>query len=84
MKLLMKDVISNEEKSDIQRSFERFSNLNSQIPKGDSCWYSKNTGKSWKNGELWRRVGRGTLFDAKPIDELSVVDRVAEQSNPMD
>ena len=31
-----------------------------------------------------RRVGGGTLFGAKPIDELSVVGRVAEQSNPMD
>ena len=46
MKLMMKDVISIEEKSDIHRSFERFSNLNSQIPKGDLCGFSKKTGKS--------------------------------------
>ncbi len=31
-----------------------------------------------------RIVGRGTLFGAKLIDELSVVGGVAEQSNPMD
>ena len=37
-----------------------------------------------KNGELWQRVGKGTFFGAKPIDELSVVGRVVEQSNPME
>ncbi|MBT91022.1 MAG: hypothetical protein CL921_05650 [Deltaproteobacteria bacterium] len=37
-----------------------------------------------KNGELWQRVGKGTFFGAKPIDELSIVGRVAEQSNPME
>ena len=84
MKLLMNDVISIEEKSDIQISFDRFSNLNSQIPKGDLCWCSKNTANLKKNRELRRKVDQGTFFGAKPIDELSVVGRVAEQSNPMD
>ena len=37
-----------------------------------------------KNGELWRRVGKGTFFGAKPIDELPLLGRVAEQSNPME
>ena len=36
-----------------------------------------------KNVELWRRVGKGTFFGAKPMDVLFVVGRVAEQSNPM-
>ena len=30
-----------------------------------------------KNGELWRRVGKGTFFGAKPIDELPLLSRVA-------
>ena len=35
--------------------------------------------------EIWRRVGkRLPFFGAKPIDKLSVVGRVAEQSNPME
>ena len=37
-----------------------------------------------KNGEMWRRVGNGTFFSSKSNDELSVVGRVAEQSNPME
>ena len=37
-----------------------------------------------KNGELWRRFGKGTFFSAKPIDELSFEGRVAEQYNPME
>lgn len=37
-----------------------------------------------RNGELWRRVGKGTFFGPKPSDELSVVETVAEQSNPIE
>ena len=38
----MQDVISIKEKSNIHRSFEGFSNLNSHIPKGDLLVYQEN------------------------------------------
>jgi DNA-binding FadR family transcriptional regulator len=37
-----------------------------------------------RNGELWRQVGKGTFIGTKPDDELSVVGKVAEQSNPIE
>jgi len=37
-----------------------------------------------RNGELWRHVGKGTFFGAKPEDELSGVGAVAEQSSPLE
>ncbi|HCP18447.1 MAG TPA: GntR family transcriptional regulator [Alphaproteobacteria bacterium] len=36
------------------------------------------------NGELWRQVGKGTFIGTKPVDELSVVGKVADQSNPLE
>ena len=36
-----------------------------------------------RNGELWRRVGKGTFFGPKPSDELSVVETVAETVAPL-
>ena len=37
-----------------------------------------------RNGELWRQVGKGTFFGAKPENELSVVGKIADQSNPLE
>jgi DNA-binding FadR family transcriptional regulator len=37
-----------------------------------------------RNGELWRQVGKGTFIGTKPDDELSVVGKVADQSNPIE
>ena len=36
------------------------------------------------NGELWRQVGKGTFIGTKPVDELSVVGKVVDQSNPLE
>ena len=44
----------------------------------------KGLAKLERNGELWRRVGKGTFFGQKPSDELSVVETIAEQSNPLE
>ena len=37
-----------------------------------------------RNGELWRRVGKGTFIGAKPVEELSSIAAVASRSNPVE
>ncbi|MEQ8665339.1 MAG: FCD domain-containing protein [Rhodospirillales bacterium] len=37
-----------------------------------------------RNGELWRRVGKGTFIGAKPVEELSSIATVAQRSNPVE
>ncbi len=44
----------------------------------------KALGSLEKNGELWRRVGKGTFIGPEPVEEFSSIAAIAAKSNPVD